>query len=218
MNPNGFVPGQYLQPVVGAAYYHYGQPLVPPQPLGGMPMHNPPQNILVPQPIQQPLPQNMLPPQPMMQAYPQWQGWQPNGACGIPVPQLQAQAILPQAPLGWIPQAMPAPVQFQPIAVGYPQPQAPRVPVQDLGVAALAERLRPYLRGDRDASKVKEEETLLSSDDEKVLVDALKAGKAQGLTMGEVVDRLQKVRLANARSLVSNAVVDVAILVERRRW
>lgn len=113
---------------------------------------------------------------------------------------------------------MPAPVQFQPIAVGYPQPQAPRVPVQDLGVAAPAERLRPYLRGDRDASKVKMEKTLLSSDDEKVLVDALKAGNAQGLTMGEVVDRLQKVRLANARILVSNAVVDVAILVERRRW
>ncbi|KAI0774194.1 hypothetical protein C8Q74DRAFT_1268761 [Fomes fomentarius] len=187
MNPNGFIPGQYLQPhwqgVVGAAYYHHGQPLVPPQP-AGMPMHNPPQNILVPQPIQQqPLPQNMMPPQPMMQAYPQWQGWQPNGAYGIPVPQLH-----PQAPVGWIPQAMP--VQFQAQLMGYPQPQAPRVPVQDLG---LAERIRPYLRRHRDpaSSKVKEK-TLLSSDNEKMLVDALKAGKAQGLTMGEVVDKLQK--------------------------
>ena len=231
MDPNRFVQGQFqaqMAPVQQGGYFH---PTAPPpaaqvqaQQYGLQPLQMPPPNQAVVPQIQMAAPQIY---------------WQPGGtAAYAPAHHVQPQPTVWMAQ----PQPQTVPVgQFQPMAVGFvqhPQQQQPVPIANDLLSAALAER---YLRetrarahergpavdapsgGERAAvpvaARAKDEHAngtgapRLSAEDEKVLVDALREGTARGLTMGQVVDQLQKVRGTSIRFFLAPGDVQTELRV-----
>ena len=109
-----------------------------------------------------------------------WQGWQPHAIVGSSMPQ-----SMPVVPQMWTPPGL---GQYQLIG----QPGARDIAANSFA-GALAQRLLQPMHGGlrEDLSPVQ-----LSPDDERILVQALKAGLAGGLTPRQILERLQAVRVS----------------------
>lgn len=109
-----------------------------------------------------------------------WQGWQPHAIVGSSMPQ-----SMPVVPQMWTPPGL---GQYQLIG----QPGARDIAANSFAGALTQRLLQPMHGGLReDLSPVQ-----LSPDDERILVQALKAGLAGGLTPRQILERLQAVRVA----------------------